>query len=167
MQASAPNSWTGLIGDKLIGPYVIPQHQNSHSYLRFLRDQLAVFLQDVPLVARTDMWYIHGGVPARFSGLARKCHISTYHNHWIGPGASVAWPPRISYLNPLDYCLWGQLYAHVYKEHVPDSIFFCNVLSISETTFVRMSMSSTDCVIHSSDVSKLAFFANVSHFEHL
>jgi hypothetical protein len=32
------NVWAGIVGEQLIGPYILPPHLNGHIYLTFLRD---------------------------------------------------------------------------------------------------------------------------------
>ena len=33
----AVNTWTGIVDDNLIGPYLLPEHLNDHQYLKFLQ----------------------------------------------------------------------------------------------------------------------------------
>jgi hypothetical protein len=48
--------WAGIIGNRLIGPHVLPPHLNGEGYLHFLQNELSDLLDDVPLQVRRDMW---------------------------------------------------------------------------------------------------------------
>jgi hypothetical protein len=53
--------WAGLMGNRLIGPHVLPQHLNGEEYLNFLQNVLSDLLDDVPLLVWRDMWYLYDG----------------------------------------------------------------------------------------------------------
>ncbi|GBO37895.1 hypothetical protein AVEN_81984-1 [Araneus ventricosus] len=40
---------------------------------------------------------------------------ATYPARWIGRGGPVAWPPRSSDLNPLDFFFWEHMKSLVYE----------------------------------------------------
>jgi hypothetical protein len=48
------------VGDRLIGPHIIPPRLNGAAYLDFLQNVLNELLEDVPLATRRDMWYYRG-----------------------------------------------------------------------------------------------------------
>jgi hypothetical protein len=75
------------------------------------------------------MWYMHDGAPAHFSRALRNILNNTHHDRWIRIGGPTAWPPRRPDLNPLDFCLWGQLKLHVYATPVDDeeALHHCTV----------------------------------------
>jgi hypothetical protein len=112
------NVWMGLIGNCLIGPYIIDGTLNAHKYLTFLQEYLNPLLEEVPLHIRNDMWLMHDGAPPHF-GRAVRDHLNiTYPNRWIGRGGPFPWPPRSPDLTPLDFFLWGHLKYLVYKTPV-------------------------------------------------
>jgi hypothetical protein len=111
------NVWVGIVGDFLIGPVFLPMKLDGASYRRFLEDELPLLLEDVPLMLRNRMWFMHDGAPAHFSLAARQFLNRTFANRWIGRGAEMPnqpWPPRCPDLNPLDFFLWGHLKSLIY-----------------------------------------------------
>lgn len=61
------NVWAGIIGDRIIGPYLLPQILDGPAYTVFLRNVLEELLDDVPLVVRRQMWYQHDGAPPHYA----------------------------------------------------------------------------------------------------
>ncbi|GBN14579.1 hypothetical protein AVEN_73596-1 [Araneus ventricosus] len=43
------NVWAGILGDRLLGPYLLPKRLSGQSYLVFLNKVLTEFLDDIPL----------------------------------------------------------------------------------------------------------------------
>ena len=117
-QQFSVNVWVGIIGDYLIGPYFLPRRLNGEAYQQFLQDELPQLLEDVPLVIRNAMVFMHDGAPAHFSRIARQHLDNAYPNRWIGRGGPYHWPPRSPDLNPLDFFLWGHLKSLVYATPV-------------------------------------------------
>lgn len=109
------NVWGGIVGDHLIGPFFLPGRLTGESYLHFLRHELPLLLEDLPLLLRNQMWYMHDGAPAHFSILVRNYLNEVYPNRWIGRGGPQPWPPRSPDLNSLDFFLWGHLKSIVYS----------------------------------------------------
>jgi len=110
------NVWCGVIGDQLIGSYIFPQHLTGDIYFNFLQDKLPALLENVPLQTRRQMYYQHDGAQPHFSQVVRQYLNHKFLNWWIGRGGTQNWPPRSTYLNPLDYHVWvymkGMVYAH-------------------------------------------------------
>lgn len=113
-QRFSVNIWAGIVGDRLIGPYLLPQRLTGAIYLNFLRHVLPELLEDVP----PQMWLQHDGAPAHFSAEVREFLNNTFPNRWIGRGGHVAWPPRSPDLTPLDFFLWGHVKTLVYATPV-------------------------------------------------
>ncbi|KMQ82561.1 transposable element tc3 transposase, partial [Lasius niger] len=113
--------WAGIIGDELIGPYFFEERLNGQNYVGFLREELGPFLENVPLIIRQNMWFMHDGAPAHFSRVARDHLNRNYGQRWIGRGGPVAWPPRSPDINPLDFYLWGHVKSIVYR-NAPNNI---------------------------------------------
>lgn len=112
------NVWAGIIGDYLIGPFFLPGRLNGRNYRRFLEDNLPILLEDVPILMRNRMWFMHDGAPAHFSVLAREYLNQNFNNRWIGRGGTESWPARSPDLNSLDYFLWGHLKTLVYSQPI-------------------------------------------------
>lgn len=117
-QKFSVNIWAGVLGDYLIGPYLLPDVLNGSTYLVFLRDILPQLLQNVPATLRHNMWFMHDGAPAHFFIGVRNHLNSTYPGKWIGRSGPVAWPARSPDLNPLDFFVWGHLKSLVYETPV-------------------------------------------------
>jgi len=49
------NVWAGIVGDHLIGPYILPERLDAHNYVVFLRDVPPELLEDVPIEIRRNM----------------------------------------------------------------------------------------------------------------
>ncbi|KAJ4431746.1 hypothetical protein ANN_20350 [Periplaneta americana] len=115
------NVWAGIVGDCLVGPYVLPARLTGAIYRDFIQNTLPKLLhEDVPLNIRQNMWFMHDGAPAHFSRLVRDTLTGVYHDRWIGRGGPVQWPARSPDLNPLDFYLWGHLKQLVYGADIPD-----------------------------------------------
>jgi hypothetical protein len=59
--------WAGIVGDHHLGPHVLPVHLTGNDYLQFLRKELPVMLEDVPLTVQQKMWFQHDGALAHQS----------------------------------------------------------------------------------------------------
>lgn len=112
------NIWAGILGDHLLGPYLLPERLNGAKYLVFLQHVLPDLLQGIPATVRQNMLFMHDGAPAHFSIAVRNHLDATYPGRWIGRGGPVAWPPRSPDLNPLDFFFWGHLKSLVYQTPV-------------------------------------------------
>jgi len=112
------NVWAGIVGDFLIGPYLMPSPLNGQQYVSFLRETLPLLLDDVPLDVRRRMWFQHDGAPAHSTRDVRQYLNETFGNRWIGRYGPVTWPPRSPDLTPLDFYLWGHMKTLVYETPV-------------------------------------------------
>jgi hypothetical protein len=56
----------GVLGDQLIGPYILPQLLTWYLQHR-LQDELPAVLENVPLQTRCQMCYKHDGAPPHFT----------------------------------------------------------------------------------------------------
>jgi hypothetical protein len=57
---------------------------------------------------------MHDGVPTHFSRAVQYVLNRTYYDQSIGRRGPIAWLPRSSDLNPLDFYMWGQIKTLVY-----------------------------------------------------
>lgn len=99
------NVWVGIIDEHLIVPFFLPGRLDGHSYRHFLEHELHLLLEDVPLLLRNRMWYMHNGASAHFSLLARQYSHEAYSYMWIGRGGPQPWPHRSPDLNSLEFFL--------------------------------------------------------------
>lgn len=99
------NVWAGIIGNHLIGSFVLEERLTGELYLQFLQNDLNNLLDDVPYQDRVQMWFMHDGAPPHYSNLVRDHLTERFGDRWIGRGGPVLWPPRSPDLNPLDFFL--------------------------------------------------------------
>src|SRR5215467_11024129 len=101
------NVWCGIIGNYVIGRYFFEGTVKSQNYYNFLKYDLPVLLEEVPLNVRRDMWFQQDGAPPHFANLVKRYLNKKFRNKWIGRDGPVNWPPRSPDLSPLDFFLWG------------------------------------------------------------
>lgn len=111
------NIWTGILGDEIIGPVILPR-LIGHVYMDFLQFQLPELLENVSLQMRKDMWFMHDGAPPYYAASVREYLRHNFGNKWIGRGGPIPWPARSPDLNPLDFFFWGHLKTLVYSTPV-------------------------------------------------
>lgn len=95
------NVWMGLIGRYLIGPHFFPDRLNGELYENFLRHDLPVLLEDVPLAIRGRMIFQHDGCPAHYRLTVRQLLDERFPYRWIGRSGPIIWPARSPDLTPL------------------------------------------------------------------
>lgn len=117
-QRFSVNVWCGILGDNLLGPYVLHGRLTGETYLHFLENILPCLLEDVPLTTRRAIWFMHDGAPAHNSHIVQDHLNRTFHGRLIANRGPISWPPRSPDLNPLDFYLWGQLKTIVYATPV-------------------------------------------------
>lgn len=161
------NVWAGILGDRLIGPYIMPQRLDGPAYLDFLQNTLPLLLEDVPYQQRLTNFFMHDGAPPHFSRLVRDHLNQTHPDRWIGRGGPISWPPRSPDLNPLDYFLWGYLKSLVYSVSVENVqqleqrvIDCCEEIRNKEGVFARVRTSMRNRLAGCIDM-------NGNHFQHL
>ncbi|GBM06325.1 hypothetical protein AVEN_121371-1 [Araneus ventricosus] len=74
------NVWAGIIGDHLLGPYLLPERLNGGKYLTFLQQVLPNMLNDVPTHIRRVMWFQQDGAPAQYVRDLRNYFDITFPN---------------------------------------------------------------------------------------
>ena len=100
----------------MIGPYFFEGRLTGEIYAEFLKLQLSNLLDDVSLVERRNMWFMHDGAPPHTCHLARNVLNNKYPNKWIGNNGPILWPARSPELNMMDFYLWGHLKTLVYND---------------------------------------------------
>ena len=99
------NVWAGIIGNNLVGPYLIPTRLTGDMYKVFLKQVLPELLDDVPLCIRHQMWFQQDGALEHTSKFVRQDLDHTFPNMWRGRFGPVPWPARSYDLTPLDFYL--------------------------------------------------------------
>jgi hypothetical protein len=106
--------WAGIVGDIVVGPYLLPGRLTAQRYRDFLKTVLPGLLEDVPLTVRQRLWFQHDGAPAHYREDVRQCLNATYPGRWIEGAAPIAWPLWSPDPTPMDFFLWGHLKEQVY-----------------------------------------------------
>ncbi|GFX07826.1 uncharacterized protein TNCV_4160951 [Trichonephila clavipes] len=114
------NVWADILGDHLIGPYILPGHLTGPRYLIFLEQVLPKLLDRAHVTAATriSMWFQQDGAPAHFSISVRNHLDAVCGERWIGRGGPVHLFLRSPDLSCLDYFFWGQVKSLVYETPV-------------------------------------------------
>lgn len=112
------NVWAGIIGNHVLGPFIIPNRLNGDNFLHFLRNEVQDSLMELPLAVVRQMWFQLDGAPAHFAAPVRAWLDEEFPNRWIGRNGPVLWPPRSPDLTPLDFFFWGHIKAVVYRTPV-------------------------------------------------
>lgn len=108
------NVWAGIIGDRILGPVILPSSLNGQIYLDLLNNDIEEGLRELPVSEYVNVIYQHDGAPAHYERRVRQYLDAMYPDGWIGRGGPVAWPARSPDLTPLDFFLWGYVKTHVY-----------------------------------------------------
>ena len=129
------NVWCGVLGNRLIGPFVFDNNLTGNTYEAFLRNELPGLLEDIPLTIRSQMYryYQHDGAPPHYTRHVREFLNESFPNRWLGHGGPVAWPPRSPDLTPLYYYLWGHMKTLVYETKVDSrAALRCRIFAAAE-----------------------------------
>ena len=106
----------GVLGNRLIGPFVFDNNLTENTYEAFLRNELPRFLE--ALMIRSKMYFQHDGAPPHYTRDVRDYLNESFPNRWLGRGGSVAWPPRSPDITLLDYYLRGHIKTLVHESKV-------------------------------------------------
>jgi len=120
------NVWCGLLGNKLIGPFVFDNNLTGNTHEVFLRNELPGLLEDIPLMIRSQTYFQHDGAPPHYTQHVREYLNESFHNSWLGCGRPVAWPLRLPDLALLDCYLWGHMKTLVYETKVDSRAALCH-----------------------------------------
>jgi len=126
------NVWCGVLGNKLIGPFVFDNKLTGNIYEVFLRNELPGLLEDIPLMIRSEMYFQHDGAPPHYTRHMREYLNESFPTRWLGRGGPVAWSPRSPDLTPLDYYLWGHMKTLVYETKVDSRAALCHRIFAAE-----------------------------------
>jgi hypothetical protein len=97
------------LSDHIFGPVVVCNRQITCSVASFLFlvNDLAVFLEHVPLHQQQHIWFMYDGAPPHFLPIFRQHLNQTFGEKWIGWRRPVNWPAHSPDFNTLDFWLWG------------------------------------------------------------
>ena len=78
LESWSGNMWLSILGDRLLGPYLLPEELSGQSYLLFLNHVLTEFLHDKPFATISDLWFQHDETPVNFCAPVRDWLIMAY-----------------------------------------------------------------------------------------
>ena len=76
----------GVIGDRLIGPFVLENNLRGDTYKVFLRNELPGLLEVIPLMVRSQMYFQNDGAPTHYTRHVREYLNESFTNRWLGHG---------------------------------------------------------------------------------
>ena len=82
------NVWCGVLGNKLIGPFVFDDNLTGNTYEAFLWNQLPSLLEDIPLIM-SQMYFQHDGAPPHYTRHMREYLNEFFPNCWLGRGGPL------------------------------------------------------------------------------
>lgn len=116
------NVWAGIVGGRVLGPYLYDVNLTGVRYNDFLGTTLMEYVEDIPLNEVQNMWWQQDGAPPHNSRVVSDTLNHLFGTKWIGTHSLVVrWPARSPDLSPLDYYLWGHLKNRIYQR-VPASV---------------------------------------------
>jgi hypothetical protein len=86
------NVWAGIVGDYLVGHYVLPQRLNGQTYHNFVENVLSELLEGVPLHVGPNTYFMHDGASPHFNVNVRWLLNNRFPDKWIGAGEPIPWP---------------------------------------------------------------------------
>jgi hypothetical protein len=92
--------WCGLLGNKLIKPFVFDRNLGGDTYELVLRNKLPGLLENIPLMVRGQMYFQHDGTPPHYTQHVAEYLHQSFPNCWSCCGGPLAWPPRSPYFTP-------------------------------------------------------------------
>lgn len=108
------NVWAGIVGNHIVGPFIINGNLNGVTYELMLRETIIPALRAVLGRSYNTVWFQQDGAPPHYALQVRALLDREFRNRWIGRRGAIEWPPRSPDLNPLDFFLWGYLKQRVF-----------------------------------------------------
>ncbi|KAJ8953311.1 hypothetical protein NQ318_012105 [Aromia moschata] len=102
------NVWMGVIGTRIVGPIFFENPLTADQYLQFLSNEIADFLENLPINEYFHIYYQQDGAPAHNARRVRDHLNQTFDDRWIGTYGPVRWRARSCDITPLDFFYWGR-----------------------------------------------------------
>lgn len=112
------NVWCGLIGSKILGPYIFHSTLTGERYQQFLQEVLVEYLGDLPLELRREIYFMQDGAPSHNARQNMETLKEMFPQRLIATNGNIKWPARSPDLTPMDFFLWGRLKDNVYQSPV-------------------------------------------------
>lgn len=107
--------WAGIYRGRIVGPFMYDGTLTTDKYLQILREQIELFIDELPLAQRRNIYFQHDGAPPHNGAIINNFLNATFGNNWIGNRGPTLWPARSPDLTPMDYFLWGKLKDILYQ----------------------------------------------------
>lgn len=78
------NVWCGIFYDTLIGPFFFSENLNGDKYLEFLKTELPILLEDIPLSRCKHLVWQQDSAPAHNKNTVIQHLNSTFGTNWMG-----------------------------------------------------------------------------------
>lgn len=108
------NTWVGILGSEIIGPFFITGSLTGQKYLELLQNYIGPAIDTV--AGENVVWFQHDGCPAHCTTDVVSCLNEFFPNSWIGRGGPINWPARSPDISPNDFFLWGHLKSKIYGQ---------------------------------------------------
>lgn len=160
------NTWIGILGHRIIGPYFIEGSLDGQKYLALLQNHLFPDLENLD-INHNNIWFQQDGCPAHNSGIVRNFINNVFPNRWIGRNGPIPWAARSPDISPNDFFLWGYLKNQLYK----NNFAYANVDDLKEAIREKCATISPQMLanVRRSFYDRLGYClaANGALFEHL
>lgn len=109
--------WVGIIDTDIVGPFFFEANVNAESYLRMLGDNVIPALHALGHDPQ-GIIFQHDGAPAHAAYVVCD-YLKENFLSFIGRHGDIYWPPRSPDLSMLDFFLFGNINALVYRPEGP------------------------------------------------
>ena len=92
----------------------------------------------MPLEGCHEMWFQLDDTPAHCTNVIREYVNETFGNRWIRHGGPITWPPRSSYLIPLNFFLWGYMQSLVNETPAETQLDLVTRIAVAAGTIQEM-----------------------------
>ena len=114
------NIWIGVVGPRMIGPFIYDGNLNAQRYINILARFVEPYLEDLPLAEMIRKLYQQDGAPAHNAAVTTNKLNQMFGDQWMGTRGPVPWPARSPDLSPLDFFIWGFVKDQIFKT-IPES----------------------------------------------
>jgi len=76
--------WCGVLGNRLIRPFVFDNNLTGNTDEAFLRHELPGLLEDIPLMIWSQVYFQHDGAPPHYTRHVRNYLNESFPNRWLG-----------------------------------------------------------------------------------
>lgn len=120
---SSLNVWAGIVGDRVVGPYIYEQNMDAAFLIHIIRNELRYLLINNPILLRNMWWQMDGAGPHN-TLLVAEALAEVFADRIISNRNrnEQHWPPRSPDLTPIDFFVWGRVKELVYGNGTPRTL---------------------------------------------